>query len=60
MSELKSYGWGFMDKNGPTRYFMAADSESLLVYKVALLNRERPDDAPFRAVPLFYKEDAPK
>ena len=54
---MKEYGWGFLDKNGPTKYFMSAGNESLLVYKVALLNREKPDAAPFRVVPLFYKEE---
>ena len=59
MSELKSYGWGVLDKDGPTNQFMSAGNESLLEYKLALLKRERPNDAPFRVVQLFYKADAP-
>lgn len=56
MSELKSYGWGFLDKNGQTtNQFMSTRNENLLEYKLALLTRERPNDAPFRIVPLFYK-----
>lgn len=57
MSELKPYGWGFLDKNGPTNQFMSTGNETLLPYKLALMKRERPDDAPFKIIPLFYKED---
>lgn len=55
-NNMKHYGWGVVDKNGPTNQFMSIGNENLLVYKLALLHKERPDDAPFRVVPLFYKE----
>lgn len=58
---MTHYGWGFVDKNGKqTHLYMSAGNESLLEYKLALLKRERPDDAPFHAVQLFYNDAPPK
>ena len=55
---MKHYGWGIVDKNGkPTNRFLSAGNESLLVYALGILKKERPDDAPFQVVQLFYKDE---
>jgi hypothetical protein len=54
----KHYGWGIIDNDGkPTGRFLSAGNESLLIYAVSLLERERPDDAPFQIVKLGYTPD---
>ena len=56
---MTQYGWGIVDKNGkPTGRFLSVGNESLLVYALSLLERERPDDSPFRSVKLFYDDMA--
>ena len=53
------YGLGIAGKNGPTGRFLSAGNESLKIYALSLIERERPDDAPFKVVELFYKDEKP-
>jgi hypothetical protein len=54
---MKHYGWGIIDKDGkPTGRFLSAGNESLLVYAIGLLERERPNDAPFQVLKLLYND----
>jgi hypothetical protein len=56
MSEY--YGLGILDKDGkPTTRFLSAGNESLMVYALSLLKRERPQGAPYQAVKLFYENE---
>jgi hypothetical protein len=61
MSELKSYGWGIVDKDGATR--LAHDfftRESAAQGTIYWLNESHYPGSPFRVVQLFYRDEETK
>lgn len=64
MSELKSYGWGIVDKDGEPASSLAYLTEGAKRFSDMRVEQWNSVDEikgkPFRVVELFYKEDAPR